>query len=193
MTYPNWFESTSARENFERNLLPLADREIKCLQIGAYTGDATKWMVENILKQPHSFLVDVDTWEGSNEAVHHNMDWKDVYKTYTDKNATAIFNQQVVVMQMTSDRYFAGIGEEQIFDFIYVDGDHTAFAVLRDGSNAYDKLKVGGILAFDDYGWSESKGDFYEPRYAIDALCHLLIGKVEKIEDNYQVWLRKII
>jgi len=52
---------------------------------------------------------------------------------------------------------------------------------------------VGGILAFDDYGWSESKGDFYEPRYAIDALCHLLIGKVEKIEDNYQVWLRKII
>jgi len=172
MTYPNWFESTSARENFERNLLPLADREIKCLQIGAYTGDATKWMVENILKQPHSFLVDVDTWEGSDEAIHHNMDWKDVYKTYTDKNATAIFDQKVLTMQMTSDRYFAGIGEEQIFDFIYVDGDHTAFAVLRDGSNAYDKLKVGGILAFDDYGWSESKGDFYEPRYAIDALCH---------------------
>jgi hypothetical protein len=193
MTYPNWFESTSARENFERNLLPLADREIKCLQVGAYTGDATKWMVENILQQPHSFLVDVDTWEGSDEAIHHNMDWKDVFKTYTDKNATAIFEQKVVVMQMTSDRYFAGIGDEQIFDFIYVDGDHTAFAVLRDGSNAYDKLKVGGILAFDDYGWSESKGDFYEPRYAIDALCHLLNGKVEKIEDNYQLWLRKII
>jgi hypothetical protein len=193
MTYPNWFESTDAIKNFEKNLLPLADKEIKCLQIGAYTGDATKWMVENILKQPHSFLVDVDTWEGSDEAVHHNMDWKDVYKTYTDKNATAIFNQQVVVMQMTSDRYFAGIGEEQIFDFIYVDGDHTAFAVLRDGSNAYDKLKVGGILAFDDYIWSASKGDFYDPHYAIDALCHLLIGRVEKIEDNSQLWLRKII
>jgi hypothetical protein len=193
MTYPNWFESTDAKGNFERNLSALADKEIKCLQIGAYTGDATKWMVENILKQPHSFLVDVDTWEGSDEAVHHNMDWKDVYKTYTDKNATAIFNQQVVVMQMTSDRYFAGIGEEQIFDFIYVDGDHTAFAVLRDGSNAYDKLKVGGILAFDDYTWSIGKGNFYDPGYAIDALCHLLIGRVEKIEDNSQLWLRKII
>ena len=193
MTYPNWFESTDAKANFERNLLPLADKEIKCLQVGAYTGDATKWMVDNILKQPHSFLVDVDTWEGSDEAVHHNMDWKDVYKTYTDKNATAIFEQKVVVMQMTSDRYFAGIINEQIFDFIYVDGDHTAFAVLRDGSNAYDKLKVGGILAFDDYTWSASKGDFYDPGYAIDALCHLLIGRVEKIEDNSQLWLRKII
>jgi hypothetical protein len=193
MTYPNWFESTSARENFERNLLPLADREIKCLQIGAYTGDATKWMVENILKQEDSFLVDVDTWEGSNEAIHLNMDWKDVYKTYQEKNAKALAENRVLTMEMTSDRYFAGIGEERIFDFIYVDGDHTAFAVLRDGSNAYDKLKVGGILAFDDYGWSESKGDFYEPRYAIDALCHLLNGKVEKIEDNYQLWLKKII
>ena len=193
MTYPNWFEHTDAMRNFEKNLLPLADKEIKCLQVGAYTGDATKWMVENILKQPSSFLVDVDTWEGSDEPVHHNMDWKDVYKTYTDKNATAIFEQKVVVMQMTSDRYFAGIGEEQIFDFIYVDGDHTAFAVLRDGSNAYDKLKVGGILAFDDYTWSMSKGDFYDPGYAIDALCHLLIGRVEKIEDNSQLWLRKII
>jgi hypothetical protein len=193
MTYPNWFESTSARENFERNLLPLADKEIKCLQVGAYTGDATKWMVENILKQEDSFLVDVDTWEGSDEAVHHNMDWKDVYKTYQEKNAKALAENRVLTMEMTSDRYFAGIGEEQIFDFIYVDGDHTAFAVLRDGSNAYDKLKVGGILAFDDYGWSESKGSFYEPRYAIDALCHLLNGRVEKIEDNYQLWLKKII
>jgi len=193
MTYPNWFESTNAKQNFERHLLPLSNAVLRCVQVGAYTGDATKWMVDNILKQPHSFLVDVDTWEGSDEPVHHNMDWKDVYKTYTDKNATAIFEQKVVVMQMTSDRYFAGIGEEQIFDFIYVDGDHTAFAVLRDGSNAYNKLKVGGILAFDDYTWSMSKGDFYDPGYAIDALCHLLIGRVEKIEDNSQLWLRKII
>ena len=170
MTYPNWFETTNAKANFERNLLPLADKEIKCLQVGAYTGDATKWMVENILKQEDSFLVDVDTWEGSDEAVHHNMDWKDVYKTYQEKNAKALADNQVLTMQMTSDRYFAGIGEDNIFDFIYVDGDHTAFAVLRDGSNAYDKLKVGGILAFDDYTWSASKGDFYDPRYAIDAL-----------------------
>jgi hypothetical protein len=150
-------------------------------------------MVDNILKQPDSFLVDVDTWEGSDEAVHHNMDWQDVFKTYSKKNAKAILDQQVVVMQMTSDKYFAGISNEHVFDFIYVDGDHTAFAVLRDGSNAYDKLKVGGILAFDDYTWSMSKGDFYDPGYAIDALCHLLIGRVEKIEDNSQLWLRKII
>lgn len=193
MTYPNWFESTDAKQNFERNLSVLADKEIKCLQIGAYTGDATQWMVDNILKHPNSFLVDVDTWEGSDEPVHHNMDWKDVYKTYTDKNAKAIFDQKVVVMQMTSDRYFADIRDKEMFDFIYIDGDHTAFAVLRDGSNAYDKLKVNGILAFDDYTWSLGKGDFYDPRYAIDTLCHLLIGKVEKIEDNSQLWLRKII
>jgi hypothetical protein len=193
MTYPNWFESTNAKQNFEKHLQGLATKEIKCLQIGAYTGDATRWMVDNLLKNPHSFLVDVDTWEGSDEPVHHNMDWKDVHRTYTDKNAKAIHDGIVIPMQMTSDKYFADIRDKEIFDFIYVDGDHTAFAVLRDGSNAYDKLKVNGILAFDDYTWSMGKGSYYDPGYAIDALCHLLIGRVEKIEDNSQLWLRKII
>jgi predicted O-methyltransferase YrrM len=193
MTYPNWFEATFAKENFERNLLPLADMDIKCLQIGAYTGDATKWMVDNILKKPDSFLVDVDTWEGSKEPAHENMDWKNVYKTYIDKNAAAISEEKVVVMQMTSDKYFANISNKNIFDFIYIDGDHTAFGVLRDGSNAYEKLKIGGMVAFDDYLWNSGMGNFNEPKYAIDALCHLLIGRVEKIEDNGQIWLKKII
>lgn len=192
MAYPNWFESTDAKQNFERNLIPLADKQIKCLQIGAYTGDATKWMVDNILKNPHSFLVDVDTWEGSDEPVHHNFDWKDVYRTYTDKNAKAIYDGIVVPMQMTSDKYFADMRDKEVFDFIYVDGDHTAFSVFRDGSNAYDKLKVGGILAFDDYTWSIGKGSYYDPAYAIDTIVYLLIGRVETIENNSQLWLRKI-
>jgi len=58
--------------------------------------------------------------------------------------------------------------------------------------NAYEQTVVGGLIAFDDYMWSMGKGDFYDPRYAIDTLIHLLIGRVEKIEDGPQVWLKKI-
>jgi Methyltransferase domain len=191
MTYPNWFESTTSKENFERHLLPLANTALRCVQIGAYTGDATKWMVDNILQHESSRLIDVDTWEGSDEAVHKNMDWKDVWNTYYEKNKQAIEDSKVLPTKKRSDVFFATSGGG--YDFIYIDADHTAFGVLRDGMNAYEQTVVGGIIAFDDYGWSEGKGDFYQPRYAIDALCHLLNGKVEKIEDNYQIWLRKII
>jgi len=190
MTYPNWFESTDAKENFERHLLPLANTALRCVQIGAYTGDATKWMVDNILQHESSRLIDVDTWEGSDEAVHKTMDWKDVWNTYYEKNKQAIEYSKVLPIKKRSDVFFSISGGG--YDFIYIDGDHTAFGVLRDGMNAYEQTVIGGIIAFDDYTWSASKGDFYDPRYAIDALCHLLIGRVEKIEDNSQLWLKKI-
>lgn len=191
MTYPNWFESTDAKQNFERNLLPLSNTALRCVQIGAYTGDATKWLVDNILQHESSVLIDVDTWQGSDEPVHKNMDWDDVWNTYYEKNKQAIENSKVIPIRKPSDSFFAMSGGG--YDFIYVDGDHTAFAVLRDGMNAYEQTVIGGIIAFDDYTWSMGKGDFYDPHYAIDALCHLLVGKVEKIEDNSQLWLRKII
>ena len=44
--YPNWFEMT-AKENFESQLLPLAGKfNLRFLQIGAFTGDATVWLVD---------------------------------------------------------------------------------------------------------------------------------------------------
>ena len=47
--YPNWFEMT-ARENFESQLMPLAGKfGLRFLQIGAFTGDATVWLVDNVL------------------------------------------------------------------------------------------------------------------------------------------------
>jgi hypothetical protein len=190
MAYPNWFEETSAKANFERHLLPLANTALRCVQIGAYTGDASKWMVDNILQHESSVLIDVDTWQGSDEPVHKQMDWNDVWNTYYEKNKEAIEKKKIVPSKKRSDLFFSISGGG--YDFIYIDGDHTAFAVLRDGMNAYEQTVVGGLIAFDDYMWSMGKGDFYDPRYAIDTLIHLLIGRVEKIEDGPQVWLKKI-
>lgn len=190
MTYPNWFEATNARQNFEKHLLPLANTALRCVQIGAYTGDATKWMVDNILKHEVSCLIDVDTWQGSDEPVHKNMDWNDVWNTYSEKNKEAINSGKVIPTRKRSDVFFAMSGGG--YNFIYVDGDHTAFAVLRDGMNAYEQTVVGGLIAFDDYTWSMGMGDFYDPRYSIDTLIHLLNGRVEKIEENSQLWLKKI-
>ena len=196
MEYPNWFASTDAIRNFEKHLAPLADKpDLSVLQIGAYTGDATELIVNNIFTPKYMDknilrLIDVDTWEGSDEPVHHNMDWQDVWQTYLTKNNWALDKNLVVPMKMTSDKYFS-IMEHREFDFIYVDGDHTAFQVLKDGINAWSVLKPGGILAFDDYTWDLGKGIFYNPRYAIDAIIELLGDMAEVLEINGQAWLKK--
>lgn len=190
MTYPNWFEQTQARENFEA-YAPKLELSVKCLQVGAYTGDATKWIAENLLSHPDSFLVDVDTWEGSDEPVHKNMDWSDVYTTYIQKNKEYIDKGQVVPIRTTSDKYFADIHQE-VFDFIYIDGDHTAFGVVRDITNAYRVLKVGGILALDDYTWSLGQGPLYDPMPAIDWFAFLLNDSIQPLVINGQAWYKKI-
>jgi len=190
MTYPNWFDSTDSVRNFE-TYAPKTDKPIKCLQIGAYTGDATKWMAENILSHPDSYLIDVDTWEGSDEPVHKSMDWNDVYETYKEKNKLYIDRNQVIPTRMTSDKYFASKQGEE-FDLIYIDGDHTAFGVVRDITNAYRVLKVGGILALDDYTWSLGKGELYDPKPAIDWFFQILNGRLETLVINGQAWYRKL-
>lgn len=189
MTYPNWFDLSDARENFER--FAPRDGKLLCLQVGAYTGDATRWIVENMLTDDESILIDVDTWEGSDEAVHKNMDWSDVYKTYLEKNKMPIALGKVMPKKMTSDKYFADIKKET-YDFIYIDGDHTAFGVIRDITNAYRVLKPGGILALDDYEWTSGKGKLYDPKPAIDWFSTLLESNLEKIILNGQAWYKKI-
>ena len=183
--YPNWFVSTGAVNNFERHLRHLAGEPVHFLQIGAYTGDASKWMLEQILSHPDSTLTDVDTWQGSDEDAHHEMDFQDVFKTYLEKVEG---HHNLISHRETSKDFFDD--NYHMYDFIYIDGDHTAFGVMRDLISAYGSLKPGGIIACDDYQWTEGKGNFYDPRPAIDAFFNMTRDRMQVIEIGWQVWFK---
>ena len=126
MTYPNWFASTDAIRNFEKHLAPLAGKpNLRFLQLGAFTGDASVWMLENILTGDGSDLTDVDTWQGSDESVHHEMDFYDVYQTYRGKTQQY---KNLSINQIDTDSFLFA-RKVNTYDFIYVDADHTAFQV----------------------------------------------------------------
>jgi hypothetical protein len=188
--YPKWFEGT-ARKNFEKFLLPMAGRpNLQFLQIGAFTGDASVWMLENVLTDPSSLLMDVDTWGGSDEADHKEFDWHDVHMTYLTR-----MNKypNVRAYRRSSEGFFrAGYAAPlPPFDFIYIDGDHRAPSVLRDAMSAFDCLKVGGILAFDDYTWNSQRGPFYNPGPGIDAFSQIYQPFRTLLTIDWQYWLRK--
>ena len=66
--FPNWFASSPAIENFKELISGMAGKpDLNFLQLGAFTGDASVWLLDNILTHPSSHLTDVDTWQGSNE------------------------------------------------------------------------------------------------------------------------------
>ena len=186
--YPNWFEE-DAIYYFALMMRNFRNREnLKFLQIGTYTGDCSKWLLDNVLTKQSSTLTDIDTWLGSNEAVHKEMDFSDVEKVYDDK----VSKYGNVIKYKGTSESFLTIAEENSFDFIYIDGDHTANAVYKDASLSFKALKVGGIIAFDDYDWChDSKDPDLSPKIGIDKFIKEYLDKIYIYIFFNQVWLSK--
>ena len=176
--FPNWFKNT----------VPFFERKcpagpLRALQIGTYTGDATEWLLSN---REIELLYDVDTWEGSEEKQHYELDFHSVESYYDSRFAT---NKNVIKFKMTSDEFFNQ--NKTTFNFIYIDGSHTSLQTALDGLNAFKVLEQGGVMAFDDYGWREGGKAFLEPKRGIDAFISICEGEIEVIEYGYQVWVKK--
>lgn len=186
--YPNWFEYV--RPNFEQFLTPLAGKKyLRFLQIGAFTGDATVWMCENVLTGEHCNIIDMDTWQGSDEAAHETMDFADVYRVYKEKIkpysniVTPSIGDSSVYIQQLHNR----------FNFVYIDGDHTTVGVILDAELSWQRLHSGGIMAFDDYTWGHESGDpRLAPQVGIDLFLHRHLGDYELLTKNNQVWIKKL-
>lgn len=192
--YPNWFAQT-AQFNFEAFLTPLAGKDdLRFLQLGVFTGDASVWLLENILTGKYSELIDVDTWEGSDEPDHETMDFDDVYKTYFNKiskykkrfNIRRCTTVDFLLAQYGPDR---PLGEH--FDFIYVDADHTTVGALLDAELSWPLLKSGGIMAFDDYEWGSHLPLHLRAKPGIDLFLLRHEGQYDTLVKNNQYWIRK--
>ncbi|CAG8741307.1 12921_t:CDS:1, partial [Dentiscutata heterogama] len=79
------------------------------------------------------------------------------------------------------------------FDFIYIDGSHVASNVLADAILAWNLLKDGGIMIFDDYEWDRYKEEYNNPKIAIDAFIKCYNPQIEIIHKGYQITIKKII
>lgn len=184
--YPNWF--VGQQYNFENNLSEFKGKpNLKFLQIGVFTGDASIWLCENILTDKTSWLYDVDTWAGSDETEHEPLNFDKVFEFYEERIGAL---KSTVRLRMTSDEYFAGNNTIK-FDFIYIDGDHTSHQVTKDADNAWKLLKPNGIMAFDDYMWGQDMPPELTPRPAIDRFLAKYTGEYELLTKEYQVWIKK--
>lgn len=186
--YPNWFEQV-ALPYFETFRSVIDNTQpVRALQIGAYVGHASNWIADAWLRHSDSLLVDVDTWKGSDEDAHRALNWNEVLLDYLDN--TSRHDTKIQPYRMTSDAFFMGFKMGSLFDFIYIDGDHTREQVYRDAVNAWEFLKPGAIMAFDDYEWGEGMPMHLRPR---DAINQFLGERTDykTLAIGWQVWVQK--
>jgi len=181
----HWF--SNAESQFRKYLLPRKDEGLKCLQIGVFRGDATVWLINNILTNENSSLDDVDTWEGSSEHKQLDMNFGDVEKEY---DARVDRHPRVRKNRMSSDKFFSL--NLLKYDFKYIDGDHSKDQVIKDANNAINCCRLGGIIAFDDYDWNRESLSDNRPKEAIDAFISNNRTRVKILHHEYQLWIEVI-
>lgn len=162
----DWF-GTTAQENFEKLLLPSNNVIRHALEIGSYEGRSTCWLLEHMNLDR---IVCVDTWKGGED--HVGIDMQGVRERFHDNTKDAI-NAGIVIPKVGKSADVLRTMTECEFDFIYIDGGHTAKDVLQDAVLAWPLLRQGGAMAFDDYNWVEKprkeSNPLNNPRLAIDA------------------------
>jgi len=199
----DWFSAT--RPIWDK-LLP-REKPKRILEIGSFEGASACYLIEKI-GEKHSFeLHCVDTWEGG---VEHKAGGE-AEQSMSDVEHRFIRNVEISLGQAThpvdlkthkttSDIALSQLissGKTSYFDFIYVDGSHQAPDVLIDAVLSFKLLRVGGILAFDDYLWNEALpygvDPIRSPKIAIDAFCNIFCRKVKVLSGGRgQLYTRKI-
>jgi predicted O-methyltransferase YrrM len=150
---------------------------VTALEIGVYEGRSTLWFLTEILTHETSQIVCIDPW--------YEPVFIENIEPYRRKVLHILEDSHTALR----DRAFA----PDSFSFIYVDGDHDAWAVLDDAVHCFRILAPGGILIFDDYLWESEQGlgPVHEPKMAIDAFLQIFEGKYLLLHKGAQVAIEK--
>lgn len=199
-TFSNTWFDINARTVWDR-IIPQIKPE-KILEIGSYEGASTCFLIDKMADTGPLEIHCVDTWDGGVEHKDGGEDMARVEATF-DSNIRAAVGERTTVSVIKykgySDEMLARLlaeGKRGYFDFIYVDGSHQAADVLCDAVLGFRLLKVGGVMVFDDYIWSEDLAggkDFFRcPKPAVDAFVNINLRKLNVINaPTLQFYIQK--
>jgi predicted O-methyltransferase YrrM len=161
---------------FEKHLSRYKGEPCRFLEIGSHEGRSATWLLDNVLTHPAAHLNAIDL-------VIQNVLVGNLQKSGGDKTTL----HEGVSCKLLRTFTF------ESFDFVYVDGSHTAIDVLEDAVLSFRLLKNGGIMAFDDYLWHEERhSDGTYPKAAIDAFLSVYGHRFRLLEKGFQVWIQKV-
>lgn len=125
---------------------------IKYLEIGAFYGANALSVASTYGTHPDSKIYCVDPWEDYADYPEYKNQQATIYDTFLQNVENSGVKDKIVIQRGYSNREVPKF-EDEFFDIIYIDGNHEPEYVLEDAVLSFRKLKIGGIMIFDDYGW----------------------------------------
>lgn len=153
------------------------------LEIGAYEGRSTVWMLENILTDPTSRIVVIDPFLGGSVP-----DLPNEYLTAFVEN-TLPYQKQVRILQAKSaeiDAHTLYPFARNGFELVYIDASHMPFETVYEARLAWDVTNKGSVIIFDDYSGSlkEAVDEWLKP--------HLVSERAAILHEDYQFIIKRV-
>jgi len=128
------------------------NKPINYLEIGTFYGGNLLSVANTYGKHQDSKLYCIDPWEDYNDYPEYKEKQESIYETFIGNVERSGVKDKITINRGYSNTELLKFDNE-FFDIIYIDGNHEPEYVLEDGILSFRKLKVGGIMIFDDYGW----------------------------------------
>jgi predicted O-methyltransferase YrrM len=196
---PDWF--SHHRDNWRRWLGHFQDRpNTRAIEIGTYEGRAACWLLENILTGPDSQLVCIDphSYQHSDAVAGErfsSLKPEKVFAAWQANLAEYVAAGRCRLIPDASIRALLQLicSQQPQWDLVYIDGSHLARCCLEDSVLAWQLLRPGGIVIWDDYIWRPPAGRVSPTcKVAIDAFLQCYAGCYEELERGRQVKVRKV-
>lgn len=174
--------------NFNRakicNLLKVENPKI--IEIGVEYGGFTEEYYDTIsLMNGHIWLLDLwqtenNDWYFSQRQGQVEDGYKKILEKYSDKKNVTIIKGSSFELY----KYF----DDDFFDWIYLDADHSYDGIKKDVINWIPKLKKGGILSGHDY--NADPNNIYYENFGVNKAIDEIFGKDINLtnEEHYQSW-----
>jgi len=132
--------------------IPLTLGPIRYLEIGTFYGANLFSVGQTYAAHPDSKMVCIDPWIDYADYSEYKTQQESIYETFQRNLEASGQKEKIAVVRGFSHSEIPKL-EDESFDIIYIDGNHEPEYVCEDAVLAFRKLKVGGTMIFDDYGW----------------------------------------
>jgi predicted O-methyltransferase YrrM len=176
----NWYSTIPVEE--------YKNKSIKYLEIGTFYGANLISVANSYCSHKDSKLYCIDPWKDYDEYPEYKGKQESIYKTFIDNIEKSGNSTKININRGYSNQEILKF-DDNFFDIIYIDGNHEPEYVLEDAVLSFRKLKAGGIIIFDDYGWGG-------PELTKKGIDGFLDGYHKRIkylgEVSTQVFIRKL-
>jgi hypothetical protein len=152
MALPDSFQGTAYRlaDNWFPAIPMDSSKPIRYAEVGAFYGANIVSVAMTYGAHPDSELLAIDPWTDYGDYPEYKGQHPSIYETFCQNIEP--FVPKIQARRGYSHEVLPTL-EDGAYDLIYIDGNHEPEYVLEDAVLAFRKVKGGGYMIFDDYGW----------------------------------------